>query len=243
MSDSIKDYRRLIEEPWGKMFYDMIFRQLSIDDSLPLKILDFGSGFCFTSNHYAKYHNVVAIEPNTQMSDLRFCDNKYTLIIGGIKEIKMFNNNSFDVVICHNVLEYADNKREILQELSRVLKKGGRLSIIKHNTAGKVFSQAVFADNPAQALKILEEQNKPLPSVFGDCTLYDYKQIKRWAKKCGLNNTDFLGIRTFFGLSDKNSIKYTNKWYYNMLELEMRVCNIEEYKNTAFYHHLIFTKE
>lgn len=45
MSSSIKDYRQLIEKPWGKMFYDMIFRQLSLPTNPSLNILDFGAGF------------------------------------------------------------------------------------------------------------------------------------------------------------------------------------------------------
>ena len=32
------------------------------------------------------------------------------------------------------------------------------------------------------------------------------------------------------------------QWQERMMELEMRVSDIEEYRNIAFFHHLIFTK-
>ncbi len=32
------------------------------------------------------------------------------------------------------------------------------------------------------------------------------------------------------------------KWYINMLELEMQICNIDKYKNISFFYHLIFKK-
>ena len=67
MPGSVKDYRKLIEQPWGRMFYEMIYRQLSIPESPKLNILDYGAEFCVTANHYAKNHNVTAVEPNNDM--------------------------------------------------------------------------------------------------------------------------------------------------------------------------------
>lgn len=35
MPDSKEDYRQLIDKPWGRMFYDMVFRQLNLSDDVP----------------------------------------------------------------------------------------------------------------------------------------------------------------------------------------------------------------
>ena len=43
MPSSINDYRQLIEQPWGTMFYDTLFRQLNLSEKHPLNILDFGA--------------------------------------------------------------------------------------------------------------------------------------------------------------------------------------------------------
>ena len=51
------------------------------------------------------------------------------------------------------------------------------------------------------------------------------------------------GIRTFFGLSSNNEIKFNEEWYSNMLELETKAGAIDEYKKVAFYNHLIFRKK
>lgn len=61
MPSSINNYRKLIEEPWGKMFYDMIYKQLSLPENIRLNILDFGAGFCVASDYYAKNHIVTAV--------------------------------------------------------------------------------------------------------------------------------------------------------------------------------------
>lgn len=66
MAGTIKDYRKMVDEPWGRMFYDLIYRQLDISDEKKLNILDFGAGFCLTAAHYAANHNVTAVEPNEE---------------------------------------------------------------------------------------------------------------------------------------------------------------------------------
>lgn len=242
MPNSIKEYRRLVEQPWGRMFYEMIYRQLQLSDSPELDILDYGAGFCVTANHYAEHHNVTAIEPNAEMRDLRVNDNEYSLLSGGSELLKNIADEEYDVVICHNVLEYADNKAEILKELSRIVKPGGKLSIVKHNLKGRILSNAVLKDEPESALELLNNSFDNAQNMFGNRDTYDNNFLLKYSDDFGLTCENILGIRTFFALSSNNKIKHTDMWYKNMLELEMKVCNMDEYKNIAFFNHLIFTK-
>ena len=73
---TIQDYRKMVEQPWGRMFYEMIYNQLELSGDKRLRILDFGAGFCITSDHYAKDHEVIAVEPNEEMYSLRVKENE-----------------------------------------------------------------------------------------------------------------------------------------------------------------------
>lgn len=241
MFNSIKNYRNLIEQPWGKMFYDMIFKQLNISNDNRLSILDFGAGFCVTANHYAKHHNVTAIEPSKDMYSLRIKENDYNLIVRGVDALTYIPDNIFDIVICHNVLEYVDDKELVLRELSRVLKPNGKLSIVKHNLYGRALSYAVLNDEPRSALDLLNNNFDNEKNMFGNRDTYSNEYlINLLADKMML--TDIFGIRTFFGLSANSEIKYSNEWYKSMLKLEMKASEIDEYKKVAFFNHLIFSK-
>lgn len=241
MSNSIKDYRSLIEQPWGKMFYDLIFRQLNISKDSGLNILDFGAGFCVTANHYAKHHNVTAIEPSKDMYSLRIKENDYNLVTRGLDALTDIPDNAFDIIICHNVLEYVDDKELVLRELSRVLKPNGKLSIVKHNLYGRALSYAVLNDEPKLALDLLNNNFDNAKNMFGKRDTYSNEYlINLLANKMTL--TDIVGIRTFFGLSANSEIKYSSDWYQSMLELEMKASEIDEYKKVAFFNHLIFKK-
>ncbi len=229
----------MVDQPWGKIFYDMIFNQLKLADEKRLKILDFGAGFCITARHYAKNHDVTALEPNEEMYKLRFESDGYTLVTQGIDYLKTVADASFDIAFCHNVLEYVKNKDEILTELKRVLKPGSSLSIIKHNLYGRVFGCAVLTDNPKAALDLLDQ--KPEDSMFGNRDVYTNEYLTNFFGD-EMELSELYGIRAFYGLSSNNEIKYTDEWYKSMLELETRTGTIDDFKRVSFFNHLIFTK-
>ena len=239
MSGSVENYRNMVEQPWGKMFYDQIFKQLELPGDERLKVLDFGAGFCITSKHYAAEHDVTSIEPNEEMYSVRF-EGDYTLITKGIEYLTMIEDNTYDVVICHNVLEYVDDKDTILKELGRVLKPGGKLSIIKHNVFGRALASAVFGDDPKASLNLLSGESED--SMFGNRDVYPNEYLTDFYEGT-MTLEEVYGIRAFFGLSKNNEIKYTDEWYNAMLELENKASTMDEYRRIAFFNHLIFVKK
>ncbi len=241
MSDAVKKYRNMVEQPWGKMFYELIFRQLNIPEEKRLKILDFGAGFCITTDHYAKFHDVTALEPSDEMRSLRVKNSDYTLIGQGLDCLKEMESDSFDVIFCHNVLEYADDKESILKELVRVLRPSGMLSIVKHNLYGRVMANAVLSDDPKSALELLKNDESE-NSMFGKRDVYSNEWLTDCLEDSMIADKTY-ALRVFFGLSSNNEIKYTEDWYRDMLELETKAYSIEEYIKVAFFNHLVFKKK
>ncbi len=240
MSGSIKEYRKMVEQPWGRMFYELIYKQLNIPDDKRIRILDFGAGFCITANHYARNHEVIAVEPNEEMYSLRIEKSDYTLIRQGLDYLKTVPDNSVDVAICHNVLEYAEEKEEILKQLVRILKPEGILSVIKHNLLGRVMGSAVLGDNPKAALDLLNDVAED--SMFGNRSVYSNQSLID-ALSENMVLIDLYGIRAFFGLSSNNEIKFTDEWYQAMLELEIVAGTMDEFRKIDFFNHLIFKKK
>lgn len=241
MPNSITDYRELVDKPYGRIFYDIIFAQINITNTKKLKILDFGAGFCLTANHYADSHDVTAFEPNREMLKYRLYTNNYT-VIDDFTNITEIPDNTFDMVICHNVLEYVNNKSQILQEIARILNHGGALSIVKHNTFGRILASAVFEDSPANALKLLNGSSSA-KTMFGNRMCYSNEWIRDELEVLDCSLVKTYGIRAFYGLSANNSAKYSDEWYKNMLDLEIQCSEIEEFRKIAFFNHLIFHKK
>lgn len=71
------------------------------------KVLDFGSGNGITASHYGAENQVTAIELDEETVKNRCTENIYEQICGSLDELKTFEDETFDVILCHNVLEYA----------------------------------------------------------------------------------------------------------------------------------------
>jgi len=239
---SVQDYMNLVNEPWGKIFYDLLFRQLNLPVSPRLKILDFGSGPGVTSNYFATWHEVTAVEPSNEMVDSSHKQNPYTTICGGIESLAGFEDNGFDMVFCHNVLEYVEKKEPIIAELMRVLKIGASLSLVKHNRVGKVLHSTVFENDPVKAMSLIDNPVNDKSNYLGTQYLYSNDDAATLAAKYGGKIHKILGIRAFYALGQDNAVKYDDEWYQNMLALETKVAAMDDYKNMAYLNHLLIEK-
>ena len=231
--------RKLAELPaWERLLKKIIWAQLG--DIQGKNILDFGSGEGITANHLAEKNNVIAIEPSEEMLINRWVDFEYRQIQGDVTTLSAFEDSTFDVIICHNVLEYIEDKKRILDELYRVLKPQGVLSIVKHNRAGRVMQMAVLLDELEKANELLDGKNSTA-SKFGSIRYYEDEMIPKWVP--GLKHKNCFGIRTFWDLQQNQEKHNSEEWQSKMMQLEMRVSQMDEYRKIAFFHHLLLSKE
>ena len=230
--------RNIIELPaWERLFKKIVWVQ--IGDIEGKKILDFGSGEGITANHFAKKNDVTAIEPSEEMLSNAWKDYEYTQIVGDVNALSGISDETFDIIICHNVLEYIDDKEAVIKALARVLKKDGILSIAKHNRAGRVMQMAVLLDDFEKANALLDGE-KSMASKFGVIRYYGDKDILEW--ESNLVISEVFGIRIFWDLQQNQEKHGDEDWQRKMIQLEMRVAQIPEYRDIAFFHHLLLKK-
>lgn len=222
---------------WERLFKKIVWKQLG--DMEGKKILDFGSGEGITANHFAEKNDVTAIEPSKEMLSNAWKDYEYTQIVGDVNALSAFKNETFDMIICHNVLEYIDDKAAVIKALARVLKKDGIISIVKHNRAGRVMQMAVLLDDFEKANEILDGKDSTA-SKFGTIRYYEDNDITKWEPQ--ITVSDILGIRTFWDLQQNQQKHGDEAWQEKMLQLELRVSQMQEYKNIAFFHHILLKK-
>ena len=230
---NIQGYLEYVNAPWGKLFYKLAWHNIECNGK---RILDFGSGFGYTADHFAEHNNVIAVEPNKEMLKHQFTDNHYEQIIGDIEAIKNMPSQSFDVIICHNVMEYMNDREELLFEFNRLLKPNGFISIIKHNRAGKIMQKAVFEYNIDEALKLLENGNAESVN-FGTINEYDDNELEEYSRGMLKIHKNY-GLRIFYALQ-RNELKTGDEWLSNMYALECRAEEIPEFRDIAFFHHII----
>ena len=113
-------------------------------------------------------------------------------------------SDSFEYIFCHNVLHYADGREIIAGEFYPLLKKGGKLAIVKHNRNGRVMQMIVFLNNFEEANNLLGGQNSNAQQ-FGTIIYYDDREVSNWCNRLVLLQT--YGLRTFWDLQQKQKCK------------------------------------
>ena len=212
-----------------RLFKRIVWKQIGEIEGK--RILDFGSGEGITANYFAEKNEVIAIEPSQEMLTNAWKDYQYTQIMGDVK--------TFDIIICHNVLEYVDNKEEVIKVLTRVLNQNGILSIVKHNRPGRVMQMAVLLDDFEKANAILDGKNSTA-SKFGTIRYYEDNDITKWEPQLTISAN--FGIRTFWDLQQNQQKHGDEDWQEKMMQLELRVSQMQEYRDIAFFHHLLLEK-
>ena len=225
-------------QPWEKLMKQIVWQQMG--EIKNKKILDFGSGIGVTADYLAKHNDVTAIEPNEESVSLRWQENPYQQMVGDVKCLKAFEDETFDLIICHNVLEYAKEERiEIVNEFARLLKKDGQISLVKHNRPGRVMQMVVLLNDFDSANSLLDG-NDGMTSKFGAIQYYEDSEVEQWCNKLKIVKT--LGMRTFWDMQQNQEIHKNTDWQQKMIEIEMRVSDMDEYKKIAFFHHLTIEK-
>lgn len=222
---------------WERLQKEMTWAQIGAVKGK--RILDFGSGNGMTANHYAENNEVIAVEPDEEVIKERFDENKYIQLCGSIDKLQEFEDNYFDVILCHNVLEYADGREDIVREFARIIKGDGFVSVLKHNLHGRVMQMVVLLNNFEHANELLDGRSGNAEK-YGVINYYDDEDILKWSDKFVIEKV--FGQRVFWDLQQNQEIQSEPEWQDKILKIEQRVSEIDEYRDIAFFHHVILRK-
>lgn len=220
--------------PWEQLFKRVLWAQLG--ELRGKRILDFGSGIGVTANYYATDNAVIAVEPSRESVAQRWCQHPYQQIVGSTDALRQMEDGSFDVIFCHNVLEYVPDRAEILQEFCRLLKPDGSISLVKHNRPGRVMQMVVLLNDFEKAHALLDGQDG-MAANYGAIRYYEDEDAAEYFRI-----QDTYGIRTFWDLQQNQECHTDPAWQEKMIEAELRVAQLPPYRDIAFFHHLILTR-
>ena len=77
--------------------------------------------------------------------------------------------------------------------------------------------------------------------MYGTIRYYEDADIEKWCPELVITKT--LGMRTFWDMQQNQEIYKDAEWQNKMVEIEMRVSDMDEYKDIAFFHHLTIVKK
>ena len=176
-------YAAYLETPEGRLRCDLAFANLQ--DFLPrpqtklsLRALDLGGGTGAATVRLARLGiHTTLLDSSPRMLDIAKLaardagvDGKIALKHGDAAQVgNLFPAGSFDIVLCHNLLEYVHDPNAVLSATAQVLRSDstgvGILSILVRNRAGEVLKAGIQAGD-------LRAAERNLTSVWGHESLF-----------------------------------------------------------------------
>jgi len=248
-------YAAYLETPEGRLRCGLAFANLQDFLVLPqsrrsLRALDLGCGTGATAVRLARLGiHMTLLDSSSAMLDIAKreareagVDEKIALKHGDAAQVgKLFPAGSFDVVLCHNILEYVDDPNVVLSSAAQVLRSDstriGILSVLVRNQAGEVLKAGIEAGDLGAAERNLTA-GWGYESLFGGrVRLFTLDSLQVMMKGASLTVAAERGVRV---ISDYLPSQVSRREEYERIfELERKLGSRPEFAAVARYIQII----
>ncbi|MGA8537861.1 MAG: methyltransferase domain-containing protein [Terriglobales bacterium] len=246
----VAKYAAYLETPEGRLRLDLAFANLQ--DFLPqattsLHALDLGCGTGAIAVRLARLGlHVTLLDSSLPMLDLAKRAAREAEVTGRIvlkhgdaaQLANLFDAGSFDVILCHNILEYVEDPSAMLRSAARALRDSSSiLSVLVRIQAGEVLKAAIKDGDLAAAEHNLTSEWGHESLYGGSVRLFTAESLQALLLESSLATMAGRGVRV---LSDYLPPKVSrNEEYEQIFELERKLGRRPEFAAVARYAHCL----
>jgi len=244
-------YAVYLETPEGRLRTDLAFATLQ--DFLPpqakpsLCALDLGGGTGATAIRLAQLGiHVTLLDSSPAMLDIAKraareagVTDKVVLQHGGATEwASLPQTQSFDVILCHNILEYCNDPGGVLCAAARALRDSSAiLSVLVRNRAGEVFKAAIQSGDLAAAKNGLTAEWGQEALYGGRARLFTPDRLRSMLTEASLATIAVRGVRVLADYLPPRVSRTAD--YQRIFELERNLGSQPEYAAVSRYTHCL----
>ncbi|MGB8060841.1 MAG: methyltransferase domain-containing protein [Candidatus Sulfotelmatobacter sp.] len=243
-------YAAYLETPEGRLRLDLAFANLQ--EFLPqatrsLRALDLGCGTGAIGLRLARFGiHVTLLDASLPMLD--FAERaareagvaeRITLKHGDAAQCAdLFDAGSFDLILCHNVLEFMDDPPAVLRSAARILRaSSGIISALVRNQPGEVLKAALLNGDLAAAERNLTADWGDESLYGGRVRLFTAQSLRAMLLESSLAVTAERGVRV---IADYLPPKVSRSDEYDRIfELERKLGKRPEFAAIARYTHCL----
>jgi S-adenosylmethionine-dependent methyltransferase len=112
---------------------------------------------------------------------------------GGLADA--LGTSAYDLVVCHDVLEYVASPEALLRVARSILAPAGLVSLVVRNRPGEVMKRLLRGADPEAALRLLAD-HRVREDLYGlDLRLFDLGEVRRLLGAAGLEVVAEHGVR------------------------------------------------
>lgn len=239
--------------PWGQLRYRIA--QANLADHLPpppAHILDVGGGNGLDVLPLAQQgHTITLVDYAIRMLEhaqseatKAHLDEQFTYIQSDVHNLtEAVGDKTFDVILCHNILQYLDDADQVLVQLSTHLKAGGLFSIISPNPASETYRTVFQQLNLAEAYDQLDAKTLYAKTFQAIMHHYTFEELQQWLAAGQCPVVAQYGIRCLCDYLPDNKQKTDPAFLADLERLELELRHRYPYYLLARFLHLIAQKD
>lgn len=245
-------YAAYLDTPAGRLRLDLAFANLQ--EFLPVResknslcALDLGCGTGAAAVRLASLGvHVTMLDSSPSMLDIAkrtaseaAVGDKVRLQQGDITELSsLFNVGSFDVILCHNLLEYVDDPGAVLRGAARLMRgPAAILSVLVRQQSGEVLKAAIQTGDLAAAENALTAEWAEESLYGGKVRLFTLDSLEAMLTKASLLMIARRGVRTVADYLSPQICRSAE--YERIFALEHKLGTRPEFVGVARYLHCL----
>ncbi|WP_420641635.1 class I SAM-dependent methyltransferase [Candidatus Leptofilum sp.] len=237
------------QAPWGKLRYRVA--QANLQPHLPpppARILDLGGGNGLDSIPLVKLgYTAVLLDFSQEMiaqgqklAAQEQVSDKISFQVGDAAQFMV--QEKFDIILCHNLLQYVEDATAVLQKIHQTLRPGGIFSLMITNPHTETLAYALRDYDLAAAQENLTKSTKYVETFNATIQRYTDDALKTMLQECGFMLLEQYGIRCICDFIADNERKFDPDFYEHLEQLELSVSDKYPYKLLARFYQFICQK-
>jgi S-adenosylmethionine-dependent methyltransferase len=248
----VDEWKEWQSSPWGKLLYNISrFNIQRHSDNRPIRILDVGGGNGFNSIYFAKQgHSVTLLDYSPVMlSDAKQAAERERVLekitfcqadAGAIQDF--FHGQHFDLILCHLMIEFVSEPRNVLNDICKLMAPEGLLSILDANRYSEVYLRAIQANDLVAALKVVDTKEYFHPWFNRLTPLFSSSEMIDILRANGCEVVGDYGILCLCAYLP-NAPKYEAEYFKSLEHLERRLTDTYPYNLLARFYQVIMQKK
>ncbi|MBG0827853.1 methyltransferase domain-containing protein [Planomonospora sp. ID67723] len=237
------------ETPWGRLRYSIVEANLARHlGGHPLRVLDVAGGNGREAVRLAmRGHHVtildtapVSLAEAEQHASAQGVADRIEVRKGDACDVpELFPDQDFDLLLCHNLLQYVPDRAAVVRAIAQRLRPGGLLSVLGPNAVAVPLETAVRELDLDAALRALDATSKHNPVYAADTPLLTADEIGGYFRESGLEIVGHHGVINVCHLIADNEIKHDPEFFARLEKLEHALAGRAPYPSTARLFHLV----
>ncbi|MFE3019125.1 class I SAM-dependent methyltransferase [Streptomyces sp. NPDC059256] len=247
--ERLANFQKWQETPWGQLRYSVVAANLDrhLSDR-PLTVLDVAGGNGREAVRLAELgHHVtvldvapVSLDGAQELAAAHEVADRVEVREGDAHDVAdIFPGQEFDLLLCHNLLQYVPDRAVVVRGIVKCLKPGGLLSVVAPNAYAVPLEAAVRELDLPAARGAVDARIKSNVVYGKDVPVLTVDEIGDHLGDVGLDLVGHYGVMSVCNLIANNSIKYDPAFFARLEELEIALAGRMPYPLTARMFHLI----